>query len=173
VAAALYGSLMSGLLRTTAHRRRSPAALMKALNDALVARKVEARYVTLLLMLWHPHSRHFTMANAGALPPMICRESEILKLRVEGVPLGLLPDREYEEISFQARTGDVILLYSDGVTDHLSPAGEDYGRGRLAKVVREGCNLPAHALVEAIFADLDRFNTTLFDDQTVVVLKVK
>jgi len=173
VAAALYGSLMSGLLRTTAHRRRSPAALMKALNEALVARKVEARYVTLLLMLWHPHSRHFTMANAGALPPMICRESEILKLRVEGVPLGLLPDREYEEISFQARTGDVILLYSDGVTDHLSPAGEDYGRGRLAKVVREGCNLPAHALVEAIFADLDRFNTTLFDDQTVIVLKVK
>lgn len=173
VAAALYGSLMSGLLRTTALRRRSPAALMKALNDVLVARKVESRYVTLLLMLWHPHSRHFTMANAGAIPPMICRESQILKLRVEGVPLGLLPDREYEEISFQAQAGDVFVLYSDGISDHLSPAGEEYGRGRLAKIVREGCNLPAHALVEAIFADLDRFNPTLFDDQTLVVLKVK
>jgi len=173
VAAALYGSLMSGLLRTTALRRRNPAALMKALNDALVARKVEARYVTLLLMVWHPHSRHFNMANAGAIPPMVCREGEILKIRVEGVPLGLLPDRDYEEISFQARTGDVILLYSDGVTDHLSPSGEDYGKGRLAKVVRDNCDRPAHALVDAIFADLDRFNPTLFDDQTLIVLKVK
>ena len=173
VAAALYGSLMSGLLRTTALRRRNPAALMKALNDALVARKVESRYVTLLLMVWHPHSRLFNMANAGALPPMICREGEILKLRVEGVPLGLLPDRDYEEISFQAQAGDVLVLYSDGVSDHLSPAGEEYGRGRLAKVVREGCSRPAHALVESIFADLDHFNPTLFDDQTLIVLKVK
>jgi sigma-B regulation protein RsbU (phosphoserine phosphatase) len=173
VAAALYGSLMSGLLRTTALRRRNPASLMKALNDALVARKVEARYVTLLLMLWHPHSRHFTMANAGAIPPMICREGEILKLRVEGVPLGLLPDRDYEEISFQAHAGDVMLLYSDGISDHLSPSGEEYGRGRLAKALRDGCDLPLNALVQAIFSDLDRFNRTLFDDQTLVVLKVK
>ena len=173
VAAALYGSLMSGLLRTTAVRRRNPASLMKALNEALVARKVEARYVTLLIMLWHPHSRHFNMANAGAIPPMVCRDGEILKLRVEGVPLGLLPDRDYEEISFQAQTGDVFLLYSDGVSDHLSPAGEEYGRSRVAKIVREGCGLPAHSLVEAIFADLDRFNPVLFDDQTLIVLKVK
>jgi sigma-B regulation protein RsbU (phosphoserine phosphatase) len=172
-AAALYGSLMSGLLRSVALRRRNPAALMKALNDALVARKVEARYVTLLVMLWHPHSRHFNMANAGAIPPMICREGEILKLRVEGVPLGLLPDREYEEISFQARSGDVMVLYSDGIPDHLSPSGEEYGRGRLAKVVRGHCQVPAQTLIDAIFADLDRFNRVLFDDQTLVVLKVK
>src|SRR4029077_5025141 len=125
-AAALYGSLVSGLLRTVALRRRNPAALMKALNDALVARKVEARYVTLLAMLWHPHSRHFKMATAGALPPMVCRGGEILKVRVEGVPLGLLPDRDYEEISFQARDGDLIVLFSDGVSDHLDGGGEEY-----------------------------------------------
>ncbi len=172
-AAALYGSLMSGLLRTTALRRRNPAALMKALNDALVARKVEARYVTLLVMLWHPHSRHFNMANAGALPPMVCRDGEILKVRVEGVPLGLLPDRDYEEISFQARVGDVFVLYSDGITDHLNFSGEEYSRGRLAKVLRESSNLTAQEIVDAIFADLDRFNRTLFDDQTLIVLKVK
>ena len=81
---------MSGLWRTVARRRKNPAGLMKALNDALVARKVEARYVTLLVMLWHPHSLRFEMANAGAIPPMVCRNGEIIKLRVEGVPLGLL-----------------------------------------------------------------------------------
>ena len=172
-AAALYGSLVSGLLRTVALRRRNPAGLMKALNDALVARKVEARYVTLLLLVWHPHSRHFNMANAGAIPPMICRDREILRPRVEGVPLGLLPDREYEEISFQSQPGDLIVLYSDGIPDHLSPSGEEYGRARLSEVIKSSCNLTAQEVVDSIFSNLDRFNREPFDDQTLVVMKVK
>ena len=73
-AAALYGGLISGLLRTLAPRRRQPAKLMVALNEALVERKVEARYVTLCVLLWNPAAREFVMANAGALPPMICRD---------------------------------------------------------------------------------------------------
>jgi len=172
-AAALYGSLISGILRSAVRRRRSPAALMKVLNDALVARKVEARYVTMLVMLWHPQTRHFEMSNAGSLPPMICRGGEIIKLRVEGVPLGLLPDRDYEEITFEAQTGDVIVLYSDGISDHMNPAGHEYGRGRLANVVRTHCKKSAQQMLDAIFADLDHFNRELFDDQTVVVMKVK
>lgn len=172
-AAALYGSLVSGLMRTVALRRRNPAGLMKALNDALVARKVEARYVTLLLLVWHPHSRHFNMANAGAIPPMICRDREILRPRVEGVPLGLLPDREYEEISFQSQPGDLIVLYSDGIPDHLSPSGEEYGRSRLSEVIKSSCNLTAQEVVDSIFSNLDRFNREPFDDQTLMVMKVK
>src|SRR5216684_3134493 len=79
VAAALFGALLSGLLRTMAPRRRSPAVLLKALNEKLIERKVESRYVALLLILWHPHSGELLMANAGALPPLICRNGEILK----------------------------------------------------------------------------------------------
>jgi phosphoserine phosphatase RsbU/P len=172
-AAALYGSLVSGLLRTQAPRHRSPAELMKALNEILVARKVEARYVTLLVLLWNPVTRQMVMANAGALPPMICRGGEILKIRVEGVPIGLLPAREYEEITFEARPGDTLVLYSDGITDHLNAAGTEYGRGRLAQVVRSHCNAVACDLVGAIFRELDQFSTTAFDDQTVFVIKVQ
>jgi sigma-B regulation protein RsbU (phosphoserine phosphatase) len=172
-AAALYGGLMSGLLRTLAPRRRSPAELMRALNEALIERKVEARYVSLSVLLWDPATRHIVMANAGALPPMICRRGEILKLRVEGVPLGLLDAREYEEVSLQAEAGDVIVLYSDGITDHLNATGAEYGRGRLTHVVREHWQAPARELIGAIFRDLDEFSTTPFDDQTVLVMKVK
>jgi phosphoserine phosphatase RsbU/P len=172
-AAALYGGLMSGLLRTLAPRRRRPAELMRALNEALIERKVEARYVTLCALLWDPEARAFVMANAGALPPMICRRGEILKLRVEGVPLGLLDAREYEEATFNAETGDLIVLYSDGITDHLNAAGTEYGRGRLAHVVRTHSQAPATDLVAAIFRDLDQFSTTPFDDQTVLAMRVK
>jgi sigma-B regulation protein RsbU (phosphoserine phosphatase) len=172
-AAALYGALVSGLLRLLAPRRADPRDLMRALNEALVERKVEARYVTLLVMLWNPPIRQFVMANAGSNPPLVCRNHEILKPRVEGVPLGLLDTREYEEVVFQAHRGDTVVLYSDGITDHLSRDGQDYGRSRLSEVVRRTCEQPAKKIVAEILADLDRFNTAPFDDQTLLVLKVK
>ena len=172
-AAALYGSLVSGLLRTLAPRRRQPAELMKALNDALIERKVEARYVTLGVLLWDSATRRIVMANAGALPPMICRGTEILKIRVEGVPLGLLDAREYEEVTFQAEPGDTIVLYSDGITDHLNAAGTEFGRGRLVQLVRAHVDKPPDELIGEIFKELDKFSTVAFDDQTVFVMKVK
>jgi len=171
-AAALYGAMVNGRMRTLAPRRRNPAELMRALNDALMQRKVEGRYVTLLIVLWHAHSKMFTMSNAGGSPPMICRDRDILKVQVEGVPLGLLADREYDEVAFQAREGDLVILFSDGVSDHLNPAGEEYGRARLAHVVRRCCHLPPKQVVAEIFADLDAFNTERFDDQTLMVMRV-
>lgn len=173
VAAALYGGLMNGLLRTLAPRRPQPAALMKALNEALIERKVEARYVTLCVLLWDPATRVFVMANAGALPPMICRAGEILKVKVEGVPIGLLESREYEEVTFQAEPGDALVLYSDGITDHLNEAGSEFGRGRLAQLVRSACHRTADHVIAAIFKELDQFSTKPFDDQTLFVMKVK
>ena len=172
-AAALYGGLVSGLLRTLAPRGRRPAELLKALNEALVERKVEARYVTLFVLLWNPATRQMAMANAGALPPMICRSGEIVKLRIEGVPLGLLDAREYEEVTFDARPGDTVVLYSDGITDHMNQAGDEFGRGRLAHIVRARCGHTAAEVCAAIFAEMDRFSTTAFDDQTVFVVRVK
>lgn len=172
-AAALYGAMVSGLLRSLAPRRPDPRELMRALNSALIERRVEARYVTLLLMLWNPHIRQFVMANAGSNPPMVCRNREILKPRVEGVPLGLLDEREYEEVVLQAHQGDTIILYSDGVTDHLNPEGQEYGRHRLAQIIRGACELPAEKIVAAILEDLDRFNTSPFDDQTLMVMRVQ
>jgi len=172
-AAALYGSLVSGLLRTISPRRKRPAELLKALNEVLIERKVEARYVTLCVLLWDPATHEIIMANAGAIPPMICRNGEIVKLRVEGVPLGLLDAREYEEVTFQAEFGDLIVLYSDGITDHLNAAGTEYGRGRLAQVVRGHWQKDSAEVTNMIFAELDKFSTTAFDDQTVFVMKVQ
>jgi sigma-B regulation protein RsbU (phosphoserine phosphatase) len=172
-AAALYGGLMSGLLRVLARRPRRPAAWMRALNEALIERKVEARYVSLLVLQWNPKTRLMVMANAGSLPPMICRNGEIVKIRLEGVPLGLLESRDYEEVEFQTQPGDAVVLYSDGISDHLSPSGQEYGRGRLSRVVRANCNHSAVDLIGAIFKDLDKFSTTPFDDQTIFAIKVK
>ena len=165
--------MVNGLMRSIGPRRRDPAELMKALNDELVRRKVEARYVTLLLMLWHPHSSSFSMSNAGGSPPMVCRNGNILRLHVEGVPLGLLEHRDYDEVRFQAQKDDLLVLFSDGVTDHLNCNGEEYGRERVAEMLRQNCSLSVHEIVDRIFADLDAFNTERYDDQTLIVMRVR
>jgi phosphoserine phosphatase RsbU/P len=175
VAAALFGALVSGLLRTMAPTRRDPALLLRMLNQSLMQRQVEARFVALLVLLWQPATRQLTMANSGALPPIICREGEVKHPKVEGVPLGLLPDREYDKLTFQAQPGDTIVLYSDGITDQLNPADEDYGRRRLSNLLKGVCHGSPQSVIDAIFADLDRFTGTraVFDDQTLLILKVK
>jgi sigma-B regulation protein RsbU (phosphoserine phosphatase) len=173
-AAALYGAMVSGLLRSMASRRRGPALLMQALNEALVERRIDAHFVTLLVLLWDARSCHFVMANAGSQPPLVCRDGAIRKIKVEGIPLGLLDGSEYDEASFSARPGDVILLYSDGVEDQQNPAGEPYGRGRVAQSLRAANTGSAQAIVDACLGDLDRYSEggALNDDQTVIALKV-
>jgi sigma-B regulation protein RsbU (phosphoserine phosphatase) len=186
-AAALYGALISGLLRILAPRRRSPSELMKSLNEALLERKVDAQYATLSLVSWAASTRIFTVVSAGTLPPMLCRKGEIIDSRAEGVPIGLLEDQEYEQVRIAAQPGDLLLLYSDGVEDQLgqdagsldeAAAGakelETYGRARLEKLMLANCRYTPQQIAEKIFDDIDKFrgSTPLTDDQTVVVLRV-
>jgi phosphoserine phosphatase RsbU/P len=173
-AAALYGAMVSGLLRTLAPRRRSPSQLMRALNESLLERKVDAQYVTLLLLLWEARTRTLTMANAGSLPPLIYRGGEIIEPKVEGVPLGLLDEREYEQVSIQVQRDDTILLFSDGIEDQLREKEEDFGRERFSAIVSANRGLPPQEIVQKVFDGLDGFRgaTPLTDDQTFIVLKV-
>ncbi len=174
-AAALYGAMVSGLLRTLAHRKRSPAELLRLLNNVLRERAVEARYVTLLVLVWERAHRRFVMANAGSEPPLICRAGEIIKPRVEGIPAGMLDHREYEEQVFDAQPGDVLLLNSDGITDQLNPREEEFGHSHLARSLRRFCDLSVQAMADRILADLDQFTAgaPAFDDQTMLLLRVR
>lgn len=172
-AAALYGALISGLLRTLAPRRKSPSELMQLLNEALLERRVDAQYATLSLALWNAATRTFTLASAGTLPPLLCRKGTIIEARSEGVPIGLLDDQEYEKIEIVAQPNDLLLFYSDGIEDQLADEGE-YGHDRLAALVRANCSRSPQHLVNAIFEDLDIFrgSTPLTDDQSLIALRV-
>jgi sigma-B regulation protein RsbU (phosphoserine phosphatase) len=174
-AAALYGAMVSGLLRTLAYRRRNPAELLKLLNKVLRERIVETQYVALLVLVWESAHHRFVMANAGAEPPMIVRRGEIIKPRVEGVPAGLLDNREYDEVIFDALPGDLIVLHSDGITDQPNPKGVEYGRSRLVRKLRTLCGKPVETVATQILAGLDAYQSDAptHDDQTLVVLKVR
>lgn len=172
-AAALFGALVSGLLRILAPRRRSPAQLMKLLNQALLERKVDAQYATVSLLQWDSRRRSFTIASAGTLPPLLCRKGEITEPDVAGVPIGLLENQEYDETAIMVEPDDLVLLYSDGVEDQLAN-NDDYGRERVNNVLLSRCNDKPQHVADAVFEDIDAFRgaTPLTDDQTVIALRV-
>ena len=122
-----------------------------------------------------PWSHELTMVNAGAIPPLICRNGEMVKVKVEGVPIGLLDEREYEETVFKSQPGDLILLCSDGVLDQLNAKEDEYGRHRLVKVMKRVSDQEPGQIAEEILKDLDAFTEgrRRFDDQTVLALKVR
>lgn len=173
-AAALYGSLVSGLLRSLAPRVASPAALMKRLNEILLERKVDAQYVTLTLLSWDPKSYELTLSNAGALPPLLCRGGERIRIQAEGIPLGLLEDREYDEVTVQTQKGDALLLYSDGVADQLNRENQDFGTNRIFKALKAACDGCGSEIVKSLFEELDRHTdgAPMTDDQTAIAARV-
>jgi sigma-B regulation protein RsbU (phosphoserine phosphatase) len=186
-AAALYGALISGLLRILAPRRKSPAELMKSMNEALLERKVDAQYATLSVVLWAARKKQFVFASAGGLPPLICRKGKFIETKLEGVPIGLLEGQVYEQVEVSAEPNDLLIFYSDGVEDQLGQdagllsaadaASEDletYGREKLERVVLANRRKKPQEVAERIFADIDTFRgaTPLTDDQTIVALRI-
>ncbi len=173
-AAALYGALVSGLLRMLGPRRRGPAMLLKALNEVLMERRMAAQYVTLLSMLWSESRRQLTMANAGALPPLIVRGKMLIRPPVAGVPIGLLDEREYEETTVDLERDDTIVLYSDGVPDQVDGSGQEFAETRIEKLLTKVSHLDPQRIVDHLFAALDHYrgNVPLSDDQTLMVMKV-
>jgi sigma-B regulation protein RsbU (phosphoserine phosphatase) len=173
-AAALYGALISGLLRILTPRRRSPAMLMQSLNEALLERKVDAVYATLMVLLWEPRTHRMTISNAGAEPLLISRGGQIITAKAEGMPIGLLEHQTYDEVTYQAESGDTLLLFSDGVEDQLNSNEEHFGRPRVQRLLTKHDAETPRAIVDQIFADLDTFreSVALTDDQSVVTMKV-
>jgi sigma-B regulation protein RsbU (phosphoserine phosphatase) len=128
-----------------------------------------------MVLLWNSASKRLTMANAGSEPPLICRGGEIIKPHIEGVPIGLLDNRVYEEIEFQAESGDLILLYSDGVEDQLNESGLEFGRERIERILSDRYETPTELIASGMLHEIDLFRegAPLTDDQTLIAIRVR
>ncbi|HYM10992.1 MAG TPA: SpoIIE family protein phosphatase [Bryobacterales bacterium] len=174
-AAALYAALVSGLLRLLAQQHTLPATLLRALNLALLERKVDSSYLTLLCARWHPKSRELVVANAGMPLPILLSRRRAAEQRVVGIPLGLLGDTEYEQVALALAPGDAVVFTSDGISDSRDHFGQDYGRQRLAQLIEQHGALGAAELIHQIFQDVKNHaaGARVFDDQTALVVKAK
>lgn len=171
--AALYAALSHGLIRTLAQRRQPPGQVLARLNKVLCERRVEARSLALCLALLDMRTYSLEIANAGLPHPIFCRGGEILPLRVEGVPLGLLDGVEYQATVIEMRPGDTAVFYTDGISENFNAAGEEFGRHRLRELIAANCRFGAAELLQRIFDEASRWSAgrPASDDRTAVVLR--
>ncbi len=173
--AALFAALVSGIMHSAASQRLQPAKMLAALNDALQERKLESQYVVMLFALWNDQTRTLTVANSGAVQPILCRDGQSTVVRAEGFPLGMFPDVTYDELTLSTQPGDTVVFVSDGILDADNAEDEMYGEERLGLVLCGHRDRSAAEITEAILNDVSRFQggRDRFDDETIIILRVK
>jgi phosphoserine phosphatase RsbU/P len=174
-AAALYGAVGIGTLRSLAPQKHRPAEMLRAINGFLGERMIEGRFMTLCFATWHRGRRKLRVANAGQEQPFLFHGGRCEKIRLAGFPLGIFEEASYDQRSFILDAGDVVVFHSDGIGDTQNPAGEFFGHDRVCKLIAEHHEAAPDALADRILEELDRFSGGAHpaDDRTLVVLKVK
>src|SRR5262249_10118929 len=120
--------------------------------------------------------RQLAVANAGAPHPILLRNREVREIKIEGTPLGMFPDSEYETETLGLHPEDLVLFASDGILESMNAARETFGFGRLAQVLR---NLApgdsAEQVSTAILKATDKFSgnqSESHDDRTAIILRI-
>jgi sigma-B regulation protein RsbU (phosphoserine phosphatase) len=173
--AALYGAMASGTLRSLATQKLAPPDMLKRLNVVLLERKIEGHFITLTYAIWEPRTKSLHLANAGMPLPVLVRKGQCRPIRAEGVPLGLLEHTEYQEISVNLESGDLLALFSDGIVEAASPGHEEFGSRRLEHALRQHTHRHPQQIIDQLFEEVRAFEggRPPRDDQTLVLLKVR
>ena len=146
------------------------------INRHLCAATDEGRFATLFYGVFNPEALRLDYVNAGHNPPMLFRgESGALeRLTTTGSILGFSPESRFGRATAELHQGDLLVIFSDGVTEALDESEEFYGEERLEALLRSMGSASAQEIRDAVFADVDRFagERNQNDDITLVVIRV-
>jgi sigma-B regulation protein RsbU (phosphoserine phosphatase) len=132
------------------------------------------RFVTLFLTLYEDRTHTLRYTNAGHNAPILIRtDGRIERLTTGGMMVGAFDWASYEEGKTQLEAGDLLVIYSDGITEAERAPGEEYGEERLVDLIAKHSHLSAHEIREVIFNDVDAWSSQQErgDDQTLVIMK--
>jgi sigma-B regulation protein RsbU (phosphoserine phosphatase) len=159
-------------------------ALMRDLNQAVLDDLGDAHYATMVAIGWHGRRGLVVMTNAGHPPPLWYSASRDAWSwldppyashgeRPAGLPLGLFADVTYDRLVRKQKSGDLIVLYSDGVNEAIDPAGNELGRNGLMNMVRTAESSSAEALGTQLASALRAFrgDREALDDETIIVMR--
>jgi serine phosphatase RsbU (regulator of sigma subunit) len=173
-AAALLMSSLHAAVHAQASSHHSLVETISAVNRYLADNIPNNRFVTLFYAELDPQSGALSFLNAGHNPPLIVHAAgTVEQLGSGGLPLGIMRDAPYREGRTQLQPGDVLVIYSDGVSEAQNPTGEEFGTTRLNEVVSRNMNASAAGIRDRIEAALTKFaeGTAAADDITLVIVK--
>jgi len=173
--AAIYAALVSGILRSHAPIEPAPAEMLSAVNFSLSERRIEAQYICLMYAVWDDEKRTLQVANSGLPRPIYVHDGKTEIIEATGLPLGLFDEAEYEELTFKAKAGDMFVFFSDGILDARNRAGDMFGRTGVERVIASCPDQSPDCVVTSLFKAVEEHaaGEDIFDDQTVVAIKVK
>jgi sigma-B regulation protein RsbU (phosphoserine phosphatase) len=175
VAAGLLMPCIEVALRMDAPRFPRTNDLLENFNDVVHQLTSGDRFISLFYGKLRPGTRSLEYTNAGHNPPLVIRGcQDPIPLDKGGPVLGVVPGSRYDTEQIDLRTGDVLVLFTDGVVEAQNPAGEEYSAKRLSGIVSSHLQRSAGELIETIRASVVEFRGTpaLADDLTLVVLKI-
>jgi phosphoserine phosphatase RsbU/P len=131
------------------------------------------RYATFFYGQYDPVERRFDYVNAGHNPPLLFRGQEVIRLETGGTVIGLVEGAQYEQGSVRFEPGDILVAFTDGISEAMDPSDEEWGEERLIATVQTGETGNARQLLETTFAAATQFAGTApqHDDMTLVVVR--
>jgi sigma-B regulation protein RsbU (phosphoserine phosphatase) len=176
------GLLMASLqtaLRTLVPLQNSPAEVIRRVNDLFCHNVNFTTFASMFLGAFNPSTRVLSYCNAGHNPPLVIRSDErgqppVDWLRPTGAAIGLVEEASFAEENVALAAGDLLLLYTDGVTEAVNHRSEEFGAQRLAAFIQQASHQPARDLVRALRDELQQFTggLPLADDTTFVVCRI-
>jgi sigma-B regulation protein RsbU (phosphoserine phosphatase) len=168
-------ALLLAILRTLVDEGLTPAELVRRLNVQVARHAPPSRFITLFYAVYDPATGLLSYVNAGHMPPLVRRGAtgELSRLQSTGVALGMFEDSVFSAQSTILDPGDLLVLYSDGITEAENPDGQPFEEAGLERLVSTLPDQDLAASGRAIFAAVERYaqDTRFADDLTVLLLK--
>ena len=174
--AALLMSSVHAAVRAQATTRLSASEVVGEINQYIYDNTPSNRFVTLFYSELDPRTHQLNYITAGHNSPLLVRASgEVTTLDIGGFPVGITPFADYREGWAELEPGDVLVIYSDGVTESLDEEGEEFGEARLVEIVQKNRGRTAAGLRDRIDEALAKFvgKAKTVDDLTLVIVKRK
>jgi len=174
-AAALYGAVAIGIMRSLAPQKLQPAEMLRQMNLLIGERRIEGRFMTACFATWQKGRQKLRVANAGQSQPLLYKNDRCDKIELAGFPLGIFDEVQYDEWSVTLETGNILIFHSDGIAETVNSEGQFFGVTRLRKLIEHHHERNAAEIADLVLREVDWFTQSapLSDDRTLVVLKVK
>jgi sigma-B regulation protein RsbU (phosphoserine phosphatase) len=170
--AALLTAVLQGLFVAHATASPEPSTTIARVNQGLLSRKIEARFATAFFGMLDRDGR-LSYCNAGHNPPLLFSGGSVRRLEAGGIVLGLFGNATYEQEVVQLAPGVVIVVFSDGVSEAVNGAGDEFGEERIPGAVAATIDQSPQTMLDALLASVRQFadGTPMKDDVTAVILR--
>ena len=177
ISAALYMARLTSELRSRAAIARTPARLLRRVNQEIAGLGDDGMFATLVYCIYDLENRSLVFTNAGHCVPLLRRGDRVFPLQAERAhtpPLGVQPELEAGEARVQLLAGDTLIMVSDGILEARDVRGNEYGLTRLSRRIRTARG-SAEDIIKAILADIDSHTADQAqgDDMTIVAMAIE